>query len=148
MKRFNFPLERVRQWRQTQLDLEHAKLQQLYQERRQLDLAVDRLVSGVAHAEQKVQVAAIEKQVLTSEQLANLDDYRLFAKREAQILARQQEELEVRITEQQKHLLEARRNYRLLDKLRGQALTEWEQNYNREVENLASELHLARWGRE
>ena len=147
MKRFDFPLERVRQWRETQVDLEHTRLRRLFEEMRQLKLAAARLLSLVAEAEQVIEKAACAKQAVEARQLANLDNYRLYVKREEQLLAAQQEELRNRIAEQRERLVNARRNFRLLEKLKERRFQEWERDYNREAENLASDLHLAKWNR-
>ena len=148
MKRFSFPLERVRQWRNMQVEVEHSKLRQLFDEMRRLELASERLAAAVAEAEFAVQEAASTRQAVDGQQLADLDDYRLYSKREEQRLAAQREQLQGRIAEQRGRLVEARRNFRLLEKLKQSRLEEWERDYHREVESLASELHLARWNRE
>lgn len=147
MKRFSFPLERVRQWRNMQVDVEHSKLRQLFDEMRRLELASERLTAVVAEAEFAIQEAASTKQTVDGQQLADLDDYRLYSKREEQRLAAQREQLQGRIAEQRGRLVEARRNFRLLEKLKQSRLQEWERDYHREMESLASELHLARWNR-
>ena len=145
MKRFQFPLERVREWRGTQVDLEYAKLQKLFEQMRRLERTVAALETEVRSAEGELQAVAAARRPMTGRQLARLDDFRLYAKRQQQLLAARQDELRGRIAEQRGRLVEARRNFRLLERLKQQALEEWERDYYREMENLASELHLARW---
>jgi hypothetical protein len=147
MKRFHFPLERVRQWRNLQAELEHAKLQQLYEKRRRLELAAAQLASVEAEAGQAVQRAFSARQALDGQQLTNLDEYRLCVRRQERLLAGEREELEERIAGQRARLVDARRKFRLLDMLKQRTLSEWERDYGRELENLASELHLAKWRR-
>lgn len=147
MKRFTFPLERVRLWRKSQIDIEYAKLQQLFEDLKRLDASVTSLLSTVEDARSHLTLDAAAKRPLDGTELARLDDFRLFAKQQAELLARQKAQLQQRIASQRARLIEARRNYSLLDKLKGRALEQWEQEYDKELENQASELFLARWNR-
>ena len=147
MKRFHFSLERVRQWRQTQVDVEYSKLQKLFAEMRRIEGEVTRLVEQVHAAEKELEQAISGGVPIDSMQLAGLDDYRLYAKREEKLLEAQQEDLRRQIGEQRNRLIAARRNSRLLDKLKDRAKEEWETAFNREIEDMAAELHLANWNR-
>jgi hypothetical protein len=52
-----------------------------------------------------------------------------------------------KLAEQQKLMLEARRRCRLLERLKERRFTEWTATRDREVEEIAAESYLARWGR-
>ena len=54
---------------------------------------------------------------------------------------------QARANQQQKAVVEARRRVRLIEKLEERQFHEWKVAADREQENLASELYLARWKR-
>ena len=145
MKRFVFPLERVRQWRQTQVDLELAKLQTLFQQLARSQEGAAQLARAVQTAERALEAEAGAGKVLQPMALTALDDYRLYAKREQAVLARQQRELGRQIAAQRNRLIDARRDFRLLEKLRERSHAAWERENDRETEALAGELFLAKW---
>ena len=141
MKSFSFPLERVREWRSEQLDVEEGTLralvagrmalisrrQELLEDRRSLDLALTRA------------------REVTAEALAALEAYRRWIKAETQRLATAIVEAESRVAAQRQRVIEAQRNCRLLGKLRERALRQWWKDAGRETENLAAEIYLAKW---
>jgi hypothetical protein len=141
MKSFSFPLERVREWRSEQLDVEEGTLralvagrmalisrrQELLEDRRSLDLALTRA------------------REVTAEALAALEAYRRWIKAETQRLATAILEAESRVAAQRQRVIEAQRNCRLLGKLRERALRQWWKDAGRETENLAAEIYLAKW---
>ncbi len=148
MKRFHFPLERVREWRKTQVDVEYAKLGKLFDEMRRLESVAARLVEEVHGAEQEIEQAIGGGVAIDSVQLVGLDDFRLYVKREEKLLGAQQEDLRGQIAKQRNRLIDARRNFRLLEKLKEKARGDWDRAFSRELEDLASELHLANWNRQ
>ena len=147
MKRFAFPLERIRQFRKTQIDLEYAKLQRLFEEVRVLDASVASLHSTVDEARSPILASATKGQALYGSDLARIDDYQLYAKQQAEILGKQKQQLLKRVEAQRERLVEARKSFSLLDKLKDRALENWQQEYNKELETLASELYLAKFNR-
>ena len=144
MKRFEFRLERVREWRKTQVDLEAARLERLFGEKRRLEAAAAELRCKVQAEEKKLTTALAAGEKVDGRQLSRLDDFRLYAKQEQYALANRREQLLARIDEQRRRLLEAERNARLLDRLKEKARNAWEKEYSKELEELAAELHLAR----
>jgi hypothetical protein len=56
-------------------------------------------------------------------------------------------EWQARASKQQQLVVEARRRVRLIEKLEERQLRDWKAAADREQENLASELFLARWKR-
>jgi flagellar biosynthesis chaperone FliJ len=145
MKRFSFPLQRVRDWRKTQEDLERAKLQQLFAERRQLEIAAAELATSLSNARREVQELAAGQGRLSSGDLVRLDDFGLFARHRCEVLAAQRRKLEEQIGRQTVRLVEARRGVRLLDKLKERQFSDWEKSYYKEIEEMAGEQFLARW---
>ncbi len=148
MKRFDFPLERVRRWRQTEMDLEQAALEALFAERHRLEQAARDLEDRVRAAREALWQSATPGATVNPRRLVELDEYRSYVRREQNRLRRLGQQLHVQIVQQQAKLMEARRRHRLLDRLRERALAEWEAGYQKELEETASELYLAKQARE
>jgi len=140
MKRFDFPLERVRRWRFEQLNLEELKLQQLFAERQALERAKVQIRAEIDRIGRDV----LSKPSLESGELQTLDSFRGFVRRKLQELANRQQQSEAKIVEQRQAVIEARRQFELLDRLRQTALTEWRSEANKEQETLAAEMFLAK----
>ncbi len=144
MKKFTFPLERIRDFRSRQAEAEEIELQRLLAERAEGAAAIARLdmerdlVGGVPEGETAHQ----------AQDLAARDSYRdyLLGKRKGLLV--RQGDCEHRIDAQTRVLLEARRKVKLLDGLRKRRLGEWTSEFERELEILAGELFLARRERE
>lgn len=141
MRKFQFRLERVLGWRRTQLELEEHKLKTLAAEmdaieRRRAQLALDRtLAERHVLAEPRLDGSLLEAHAAY---LAGLS-------LQEQRLERVRQEQEQRIASQHQRVLEARRRCRLLERLRARALADWQAEADRELENTATELYLARW---
>jgi hypothetical protein len=140
MKRFNFPLERVRRWRLEQLHVEELKLQQLRAE-----------LEGLAASKRLIEdeLAQTQRQVLgqahmQSSEVETLDSYRIHIRSRVRVLENCEWERGVKLIEQRARVLEARRQFELLEKLRKESLGAWKTAVNKEQEDLAAELFLAR----
>ena len=146
MTGFRFRLEKVLEWRRTELELEEAKLQQRMGELRELDSERARLEADGIRAEVEVRGWS----PLSGADLEALANYRQYvAGREQQIAARRKE-ARARAEEQKNAVLEARRRCQLLERLKERRQAEWQAAADRELEQLAAELHLAacsRYGR-
>lgn len=143
MKRFRFPLEPVRRWRQEQARVEEMNLERLREECAARRRALDTLEArAIAEAE-----AVLRCQSLEAASLGVLDSYRRYARREAARMSGEIGQWEQRISGQQKRVIEARRQARLLDRLHERYFEKWEMEAAREQEQLAAELFLARMGR-
>lgn len=147
MRRFAFPLERVRQWRATQVELELAALERLFSAMRRLDEEEFDLRTGLRNARLELAEEAGAGRQVSAPALLRLDDYGHFVQRGIERIGSRRQDLSRRIEEQRGRLVTARRNQRLLDKLRERALSEWQRQHDRELENQAGELYLARWRR-
>jgi hypothetical protein len=141
MKRFNFPLDRVRRWRLKQLNVEELKLQQLRAE-----------LEGLATSKRFIQdeLAQTQRQVLgqaymQSSELETLDSYRLHIRGRIRELENCEWERGVKLMEQRTRVIEARRQYELLEKLRKKSFGEWKTAVNKEQEDFAAELFLGRY---
>ena len=143
MQRFRFPLEKVREWRGTQVELEEARLEKLLGERQQLEAALAQLDAGRVSEER----AVLRQTRVAAEQLAALDYYRIYVEERKRQTQAQIDECGRSVAQQRTRLMEARRNFELLDRLKERRLAEWRLDFSREQEALAGELYLARWRR-
>src|SRR5689334_21423967 len=111
MTAFRFPLQRVLDWRRTQLELEEAR----YKQQAAGLAALDRARAEVEAAGIRAEVQVRQWDNLAGRDLAALGAFRLRVKaREAEI-ARQRVECARKLDEQQRAMLEARRRCRLLE---------------------------------
>lgn len=140
MKRFEFPLQRVADWREKQLVLEEVKLERLNAELRILDARRTALDTQQAASDR----AVLQARTVASEELHRLDDFRRYAKNQRSLIAGQRTQAERKIDEQRTTLLEARRNLELLRRLHSKRLAGWKLEFNRELEQQAAEAHLSR----
>jgi flagellar export protein FliJ len=143
MKRFEFRLERVRDFRRQQLELEETKLERLHAERQELDAESARLESEAARTRGSLMVTTS----VEGRELVSADRYLHHL---ASLRKRHDEKVAVwqaRALEQRKAVIEARRRVRLMEKLEAQQLRAWTMETDRDQENLSSELFLARWNK-
>lgn len=141
MKRFEFTLARVHDFRRRQLDLEEAKLQALLAERQGLETETARLQSEASRTRNSLMVTgSVEAQELVA---ANLYLRRLGIEQTGH--AAKVTDWQNRVRKQQEAMVEARRRVRLMEKLEEKQRGAWQSAVDREQEDLASELFLARW---
>jgi flagellar export protein FliJ len=143
MKRFDFPLARVRDYRRQQLEIEEAKLQKLRAERLKLEAESSLLEKEAACTRSSLMVT-------TSAEAMHLVAADRYLRHLAAAQKRQAEKLadwQARARKQDAAVVEARRGVRLMEKLEEKQLLKWKAEADREQENLSSELYLARWKR-
>jgi len=140
MKRFDFPLETVRRWRLERAGIEELKLQQILAEKQRLAAAKVQIQSEATHTVREV----LGQPSMPSIELESLDSFRLHVRDRVRCIENQERQCEARIVEQRNHLLEARRQFELLERLRQKALAEWRAAGNKEQEEMAAELFLAK----
>jgi flagellar export protein FliJ len=144
MKRFAFPLETVRRWRLERVDIEELKLRQILAEKQRLAATKVQIQSEVAETVRQV----LGQTSVPSLELESLDSFRLYVRGRIRDLENQERQCEARIVEQRNKVLEARRQFELLERLRKKAFTEWRVAGNKEQEAMAAELFLAKSIRE
>ena len=140
MKRFNFPLERVRRWRSEQATLEELKLQQLRAELDALAAGKRQIQDELVQTEQQV----LGKRLMEPLELESLDSYRFYVRGRVRDFGQRESQCEARVAEQRQKVIEARRRSELLDRLRTNAFGKWRTASDKEQEDLAAELFLAR----
>ncbi|MGQ9633804.1 MAG: hypothetical protein ACUVXB_06110 [Bryobacteraceae bacterium] len=141
MRKFQFRLERVLGWRKTQLELEEYRLRQLSAELEAIERHKARLATDRTLTERRL----LALPQIDGQELAAHSAY-------LAALQRQEKQMEVRRQQQQRlieaqhqRVTEARRQCRLLERLKARAWSAWQAEYDREIETLATEAHLARW---
>jgi flagellar export protein FliJ len=144
MKRFEFQLARVRDYRRQQLDVEELKLQSMLTERQALESESLRLEAEVAETRRSLMVTRSAE----SQELIFLDSYLRHLAAGKKRHAAKVADWQSRAIKQREAVLDARRRFLLLEKLEQRQLEEWKAALDREQENLASELYLARWNRQ
>ncbi len=144
MKRFNFPLERVRRWRSEQANVEELKLEQLRNRVAKLGDEMRELAVERARSQQEV----LAQPLIDSFELESLDAFRLHAAAKIRDLETQQRQCEGQVAEQRGRYVEARRSLELLERLKHRAFEKWQIESDREQEALAAESYLARMVRE
>ncbi len=140
MKRFHFSLDRVRRWRSEQANLEELKLQQLRAEQARLAGAKASIQNEVAQSAQQV----LSQPSIDPLELTSLESYRQHLRRRISELENLERQCEVKVTEQRQRVLEARRQFELLDRLHNKSWQAWLAESNKEQEQLAAELFLAK----
>ena len=143
MKRFDFPLAKVLSFRRRQLELEEAKLEALDSERRTLESESSRLEDEAVRTRSALVVTGSAE----SQDLVAADLYLRHLSAEKKRHAAKVADWQARANKQQQSVVEARRRVRLIEKLEERQLREWKTAVDREMENLSSELYLARWKR-
>lgn len=143
MKRFHFPLDRVRRWRLEQLNLEELKLQKVRTERELLAHAKRQVREGLANSRGDL----MAQPALTGLELDNLDSYAIHVRERVRFIEKLEQEAEAKVVEQRNRVIEARRQFELLDSLRMKAIAQWRAASDREQEALAAELYLSKFTR-
>ncbi len=140
MKRFQFPLDRVRRWRSEQASVEELKLGQLRDRLVALGEAKQRVALARTQSEQEV----LGQPFIQADELRSLEDYRLHTRFQIRDIENQQRQCEQQIVAQRQRVIEARQKAELLERLKQKARDEWLAANNREEEALATELFLAK----
>jgi len=144
MKRFHFPLETVRRWRLERAGIEQLNLRQILAEKERLSAAKGQIQGQLSQTVQQV----LGQPSIPAFELESLDSFSVHVRGRVRKLDSQERECEARIVDQRNKVLKARRQFELIERLRQKALTEWRAAGNKEQEDLAAELFLAKSIRE
>ncbi len=144
MKRFHFPLERVRLWRAEQVTLEQLRLEQLVSHLARIREEKQQTLNARLQSEQQI----LAQLRIDATDLENLAAYRLHIGNKIRELGGLERQAEGALIEQRRRLIQARRDAELLERLKQKALEDWQAAADREQETLASELFLAKRVRE
>ncbi len=141
MKSFHFRLEKVLEWRRTQLELEENNFRKQVAALAELD----RQAAEIEAAGQRSEAIVRTWNPVAGGELEALDRFRLHVKARELEMEIPRGEARRRLAAQQEVMLEARRRLRLLEKLRARRVAEWQAACDKELEEMASESFLARW---
>lgn len=144
MKAFRFSLERVRQWRSTQLRMAEERLAQLQNELTQLVLAADRVAAAYKQSEARVMSSGD----LNGAELQSLSQFRERTNRLARDLQARKSACEGLIVEQRQRLLKARKDHLVLEKLKDRQFKNWSYLAERELESEVADNYLVNWPRQ
>jgi hypothetical protein len=123
-----------------QLSLEELKLQQVRAERQALTDAKQQVRDRLSQSRQEV----LAQPTLLGQDLENLDSYGIHVHERVRDFEKREQQWDAKVAEQRRRLLEARRQFELLDGLRKKAFVKWNQAADNEQETLAAELILSR----
>jgi hypothetical protein len=140
MKRFSFPLERVRLWRAGQAALEELKLEHLREALSKLQQEKRGIQTERASSDRQV----LGQPSIEASELESLGVYRLHTRNRIREIENRERLAGVQVEAQRQRAIEARRAAELLDRLQRKAKEEWRTASDREQETLATELYLAK----
>lgn len=138
MKKFRFPLARVREWRESQVQLEEARLAGLLFKRQALDeRRAEAFAQGLRAAEQA------RRDGVTGAELMTLGGFHRALRARLDRLTGERRACEEQIEAQRAALVAARRRHKLLENLERRRRRAWEAEAARAAESEAGDLHLA-----
>lgn len=143
MKTFNFPLQRVLDWRSIQMRTEEEKLAGLQYKLASI-IARDK---ALTEAELETETDLAKSPTLNGMDLQRFAAFQLRVRSERASLQASRIQCDAQIIEQRKRLLKARKEARVLEKLREKRLEAWTYLNDREVETIAAEAYISRWAR-
>jgi flagellar export protein FliJ len=144
LKSFRFKLERVMEWRRIQLRAAEDQLTQLQQHLVLLQRQEEMITTAYRENAQRL----MSLQGVTGAELQSLAAFRDRTQRLHQAVLARKIKCEGLIADHRQRVMKARRNHRVLEKLKEQRLNTWTAENNRELEALADESFLAKWLRE
>lgn len=143
MKPFQFSLQKVLDWRRSQLALAETRLQQQLAARADLDRArLDLEAMG-----RRTEVEVRQFRPLAGGDLSALGIFRVLVKAQGKQLAARVIQCDREVATRQAVVLAARRRCRLLERLKERRSAEWQLASDREVEEAASDSYLSRRAR-
>ena len=143
MASFRFRLDRVLDWRRTQLEIEEIKFKRETAALVEIDRRRAECEASGIQAEAQVRAWT----PVTGRDVEALGSFRLRMKEEDAALLLEREAQAKKAAAQGAAMLEARRRCRLLERLKEQRAEEWRTEENRALETAASETYLAQWSR-
>ncbi len=143
MKTFRFNLERVLEWRTIQLKAAEEKLTQLRQQLSTLLQQEEQIRAAYRDSAERL----LSAQTLGGAELQVLAAYRVRTDNLYQALQKQKAQCEALMHEQRQRLLKARKDHRILEKLKETRFKNWVYLNERDIEATAAEAFLSKWAR-
>jgi len=143
MKAFLFSLEQVLRWRMTTLKTEQVRLEGI---RFHLEQArIEKLMLSQSLSDAKQSIGA--QGLMTGTDLRNIDSYTARLGKQVEQANQKMSSLSEAIAKQLLVVSGADRNVRLLERLRGRRLAEWQMEMNKESEEQSSDFSAGQWMR-
>lgn len=143
MKKFDFSLARVLEWRRTRVTVEESRLGRLHLELRGLESRVAMARQQQCHSEKMLFQAAS----ITGAELLAFDAHKRFLASECDRLHGLASNCRQRIAAQMQVIVQAHRDVRLLERLHDHQRAAWQAGLSKEIDLEADELHLAQRAR-
>jgi flagellar export protein FliJ len=134
---FRFSLERVLELRRLQLQAEEEKLARLQQ---QLE-GIDQRANAIASTELRSEWALRKMPAVAAPDLHTLSDFQARVRKVQAALAVEKQRVTKEIQAQRARLLNARREFRVIEKLRERRFKVWQYQADREIEGLSADAH-------
>ncbi len=141
MKAFQFPLQRVLDWRKLQLRAEEERLAGLQKKAAALLQRENVLTAAQSRSESAV-LGLIS---IPGSDLRALAEFHTRIKTERTALKTNRVQCDAQVAEQRKRLLKARKDCRVLEKLKEERYKAWSHLADREVEDTAAESYISSW---
>jgi hypothetical protein len=140
MRRFRFSLEVALNVRDRAVEAAENAVRQVHGELLENQNRQRQLADEVRAEEESVRAAPVNP-----DDFAALGRYRMSARRQALRLSREAAAIQNRLAEKQQVLLKAERDRTLLVRLKEKAQSRWDQEFEKEQQQLAEEAYLSRW---
>jgi flagellar export protein FliJ len=143
VKKFDFPLARVMEFRRLQARLEEIKLEALYAELRALDAREAASIQLKVQSEKELKSA----KSVTGFDLEVFDAYRQALKEDQKRMDKARADCRKRIDAQLALLTIKRRDVKLLELLKERRFEKWEKEMFKEIDQQADEAYLAKFAK-
>ena len=144
MKRFRFPLEAALRLRERAVEAAGLALQVAQSEWNAKQREREALAEEVRGAEAAVRGDGV---AVEPEDFVALDRFKVAAQRRQARLAQEATAIGKRVAERQVVLQLAERDQKLVERLKEKARDRWEEEFEKEQQQMAEEAYLSRWGR-
>jgi flagellar export protein FliJ len=143
MKTFQFPLQRVLEYRELQMRTEEEKLSTIQNQLAEVLHRENALTAAQLNAEMNL----LGRPVVEATEFRALSAFQLRIRSEKVSLVTARKTLETQIAEQRKRLLKARKDCKILQNLKDRRKKAWMYLSDREIENIAAESYISNWAR-
>jgi flagellar export protein FliJ len=140
MMPFRFPLDRVLEWRKLQMRAEEEKLAAIQQRLEQVNHRISALVS----AELKSEWGLRKLQSVQGSELQAMATYQARARKLQEALELEKQQCEKLVTAQRARLMKARKDFRVLEKLKERRHEAWVYLSEKEIESIAADSYNSR----
>ncbi len=144
MSPFRFPLERVLDWRKLQL---HAEEEKLAAHQQRLD-TVNHRIHALGAAELKSEWGLRKLTSVEGSELQTVAAFQARARKIREALELEKQQCEKQVAAQRTRLLKARKDFRILEKLKERRQEAWVYLSDRELESIAADSFNSKLARE